>query len=84
VVKLSHWLILNTSVDKKHTDFRLRYRFYPCRTQLSISLSGITRIYSELRKIRRFSTMAAVALETEFPSHGTAMISLAIGWAVVV
>ena len=76
---------LNGSVDEKnHTDSRLMCCFYACRTQLSISLSGITRMYSELRKIRRFSAMAAVALDTGFPSHGAAMISLGIGWAVAV
>ena len=76
---------LNGSVDEKNqTDSRLMCCFYACRTQLSISLSGITRMYSELRKIRRFSAMAAVALDTGFPSHGAAMISLGIGWAVAV
>ena len=50
---------------------------------LSISLSGITRIYSELRPIQRFSAMAA-ALETGFPLHDAAMSSLVIGRAVAV
>ena len=75
---------LNSSVDEKNTPISARYRFYPGRTQLSISISGITRIYSQRRQIRRFSAMAAVALETGFPSHGAAMTLLAVGWAVVV
>ena len=45
--------------------------------------SGITRIYSELRPIQRFSAMAA-ALETGFPLHDAAMSSLVIGRAVAV
>ena len=45
---------------------------------------GITGMHSELRKIRRFTTRAAVALDTGFPSHGAAVISPGIGWAVAV
>jgi hypothetical protein len=41
-------------------------------------------MYKKKKKIRRFSAMAAVALDTGFPSHGAAMISPGIGWAVAV
>jgi len=76
---------LNASVDEK------THRFPPEVSFLSLQDTTIHFPFGDSSNLIRnpdrsggIPAMATVVLEAGFPSHGASMISLAIGWAVVV